>query len=62
MSKIALLMGLNYVGSESELGGCINDIENVSEMLTTVYKYKKENVVARVQSKSYKRRAAKNRK
>jgi hypothetical protein len=45
MSKIALLMGLNYEGSDSELNGCINDIENVSKMLTSVYEYEEKNVL-----------------
>ena len=45
MSKIALLMGLNYEGTESELRGCINDIENVSNVLKNVYQYAEEDIV-----------------
>lgn len=35
----ALLIGINYVGTEYELGGCINDINDVSNLLTE-YKFK----------------------
>lgn len=45
MSKIALLMGLNYEGSDAELRGCINDIENVHNVLKNVYNYKEENMM-----------------
>lgn len=31
--KRALLCGLNYIGSDSELNGCINDVINVSKFL-----------------------------
>jgi metacaspase-1 len=43
--KIALLMGLNYKGTSSELSGCINDIENTSKILTSVFNYQPENIV-----------------
>jgi len=33
--KRALLCGLNYIGSDSELHGCINDITNVNKFLKT---------------------------
>jgi len=45
MSKIALLIGINYKGTESELSGCINDIDNTKEVLKTVYKYDENNIV-----------------
>lgn len=32
-SKKALLIGINYIGSSSELNGCINDVKNIREML-----------------------------
>lgn len=31
--KRAVLMGLNYIGTESELRGCINDVDNISQWL-----------------------------
>ena len=44
MSKLALLMGLNYRGTEAELNGCINDMENTKELLISVLKYNEENI------------------
>jgi hypothetical protein len=37
--KRALLVGINYVGTENELNGCINDIHNVTAYLQTVRGY-----------------------
>ena len=37
--KRALLVGINYVGTPSELRGCINDINNVASYLQTVRAY-----------------------
>ena len=34
-SKRALLIGINYRGTSSELNGCINDVNNVKEFLLT---------------------------
>jgi len=39
--KIALLFGLNYIGTTSALGGCINDVENMGKMLKDKYNYDK---------------------
>ena len=33
MTKLALLMGLNYRGSDEELRGCIQDVENTGKIL-----------------------------
>ena len=33
MSKKALLIGINYTGTNIELTGCINDITNISKVL-----------------------------
>ena len=33
-SKKALLIGINYIGSINELRGCINDVDNISNILT----------------------------
>ena len=41
LKKIALLIGINYLGSQSELGGCINDVENMSKMLKEQYGYQR---------------------
>ena len=37
--KRALLVGINYVGTENQLNGCINDINNVAAYLQTVRGY-----------------------
>ena len=43
-SKKALLIGINYNGTSSQLNGCINDINSVSELLTTKYAFKSESI------------------
>lgn len=45
MVKLAVLMGLNYRGSEAELGGCINDVENTGKVLEEIYGYSKDNIL-----------------
>ena len=35
MSKKALLIGINYIGTSSALNGCINDVENIKRYLLT---------------------------
>jgi hypothetical protein len=39
--KNALLVGINYKGTNYQLNGCINDVTNMSEFLKTVLKYDK---------------------
>ena len=34
-TKVAVLFGLNYPGTEHELRGCVNDVENMSEFLSS---------------------------
>jgi hypothetical protein len=41
-NKKALLIGINYNGTSSQLNGCINDINSVSELLTSKYAFKPE--------------------
>lgn len=43
--KKALLIGINYFGSKSELRGCINDVKNVSNFLVQNWGYKWEDMV-----------------
>src|SRR6056300_1435163 len=45
MTKVALLMGLNYRGSEAELGGCINDVLNTGKVLEEVYGYNPDDIL-----------------
>lgn len=43
-TKRALLIGINYFGTQNELNGCIKDVQNISNLLTTLYQYKPENI------------------
>jgi hypothetical protein len=43
--KKALLIGINYNGTSSQLNGCINDINAVSELLTTKYAFKPASII-----------------
>jgi len=38
--KKALLVGINYIGTDNALNGCINDIENMTEVLKQEFGYK----------------------
>lgn len=42
--KIALLIGINYIGSSAELNGCQNDVIKMKKVLTDNYGYKNENI------------------
>ena len=44
MTKIALLIGINYTGTDSQLNGCINDIYNVKENLINHFGYSESNI------------------
>ena len=39
LKKYALLFGLNYIGSNAELGGCINDVVNMEKILKEKYNF-----------------------
>jgi hypothetical protein len=39
-NKKALLIGINYIGTPSQLNGCINDINSLKNILTTKYDFK----------------------
>eukprot|EP00401_Gymnodinium_catenatum_P041233 CAMPEP_0117559332 /NCGR_PEP_ID=MMETSP0784-20121206/53305_1 /TAXON_ID=39447 /ORGANISM="" /LENGTH=419 /DNA_ID=CAMNT_0005356705 /DNA_START=202 /DNA_END=1461 /DNA_ORIENTATION=+ len=43
--KKALLVGINYIGSANELGGCINDVRNEMDIITTHFGFPKEQVL-----------------
>lgn len=43
--KRAVLCGLNYYGTNAELGGCINDVKNIQNLLIKQYDYKPENII-----------------
>lgn len=41
----ALCIGINYFGQQGQLGGCINDVHNVSRFLINKFGYKMENIM-----------------
>ncbi|CCF59241.1 hypothetical protein KAFR_0G02070 [Kazachstania africana CBS 2517] len=41
----ALLVGINYIGSQNQLRGCINDTQNIYNFLTTQYGYNPDDIV-----------------
>jgi len=43
--KYAVLIGINYFGTNSELGGCINDANNLKEFLIERCNYLPENIL-----------------
>ncbi|KIO15564.1 hypothetical protein M407DRAFT_34841 [Tulasnella calospora MUT 4182] len=43
--KKALIIGINYFGSDQELGGCINDARNMRTFITRNYGYRDEDIV-----------------
>jgi hypothetical protein len=43
--KHALLIGINYVNTEHQLDGCIDDIINARNMLIDAYDYEKQNII-----------------
>eukprot|EP00929_Paragymnodinium_shiwhaense_P043439 TRINITY_DN22337_c0_g1_i4.p1 TRINITY_DN22337_c0_g1~~TRINITY_DN22337_c0_g1_i4.p1 ORF type:complete len:539 (-),score=116.46 TRINITY_DN22337_c0_g1_i4:370-1917(-) len=44
-NKKALLVGINYLGTRSELGGCINDVRNQMAALTEHFGFSEENIL-----------------
>lgn len=42
--RTALLVGINYLNTESELNGCYNDVVNVSQYLRSVLGYSQANI------------------
>jgi hypothetical protein len=44
MEKKALLIGINYSGTNNQLNGCIQDIYNMRDILVKIYSYPQENI------------------
>lgn len=42
--KYALLVGINYYSTASQLNGCINDVNRMKQILQRKFGYKKENI------------------
>lgn len=45
MVKKAVLVGINYKGTNAQLNGCINDIERMRDLLISQYQYLSENII-----------------
>ena len=45
MVRRALLVGINYLGSQYKLNGCINDVNNMASFLQTQLSYETKNIV-----------------
>lgn len=44
MTKLGLLIGINYINTPSKLSGCINDVDNMKHMLVKKLQYKSSNI------------------
>lgn len=43
--KRALIIGINYIGTDNQLNGCINDALNIKKLLITKFNYRPENII-----------------
>lgn len=43
--KKALLVGINYIGTDKALRGCIRDVETMAQLLVSVYHYDPRNIL-----------------
>lgn len=43
-TKRALLIGINYFGTNNELNGCIKDVQNINNLLVSLYNYTSDNI------------------
>jgi hypothetical protein len=44
-AKRALLVGINYIGTENALNGCINDVKNMCDILKSEFGYKENDIM-----------------
>ena len=51
--KLALLIGINYKGSQFELHGCVNDAKDLCNVLVEKKGYKKDNVVMLIEEDGF---------
>lgn len=49
----ALLIGINYIGTSAQLGGCQNDVLKMSEVLKTHYNFAPENISILIDKSGY---------
>lgn len=52
--KKALLIGINYRGTNAELNGCINDVHNIKKILMQIYGYAEKNILLLTDDTYYK--------
>ena len=43
-NKKAVLVGINYVGTQNELRGCVNDVYKIRDLLIAKFEYRSENI------------------
>ncbi|KAJ8521737.1 hypothetical protein ONZ45_g1645 [Pleurotus djamor] len=43
--KKALSIGINYFGQDGQLGGCINDVKNITRFIQSQFGYRQEDIV-----------------
>lgn len=53
--KKALLVGINYQGTSSQLRGCVNDVNDLKNMLTSKYNYSSSNILTLTDSQATKK-------
>ena len=51
MTKLALIIGINYIGDSHELQGCINDTIELNKLLTNKFNYKMEDITTMTDNK-----------
>lgn len=39
------MIGINYTDTENELSGCINDVNNIKDFITTLYGFEEEHMM-----------------
>lgn len=40
-----MLIGINYFNTDNELSGCINDVANIKDFITTLYEFQEDDMV-----------------
>lgn len=50
--KFAVVIGINYIGTESELNGCINDAHNINDFLMGKCGFDRSNIMLMLDDKS----------
>lgn len=58
--KIALLIGINYIGTSAELYGCHNDVIKIKQVLMSNYNYLESNINMLIDKKDYSQPTASN--